>query len=62
MIYVFNLTSYYKKIKNNIYTIILKSWFGRLGNNIIHIAIAFKHNIKINVQHRFFDVSLIIVK
>lgn len=45
--------------------IILKAWYGRLGNNIIqlsniiHIAIAFKHNIKINVQHRFFDVSLI---
>ena len=45
--------------------IILKGWFGRLGNNIIqlsniiHIAIAFKHNIKINVQHKFFDVSLI---
>ena len=45
--------------------IILKTWFGRLGNNIIqlsniiHIAIAFKHNIKINVQHKFFDVSLI---
>ena len=45
--------------------IILKAWVGRLGNNIIqlsniiHIAIAFKHNIKINVQHRFFDVSLI---
>tara|TARA_Y100000590_G_scaffold463197_1_gene629335 strand:- start:343 stop:1074 length:732 start_codon:yes stop_codon:yes gene_type:complete len=45
--------------------IILKEWYGRLGNNIIqlsniiHIAIAFKHNIKINRQHRFFDVSLI---
>lgn len=45
--------------------IILKAWYGRLGNNIIqlsniiNIAIAFKHNIKINVQHRFFDVSLI---
>ena len=45
--------------------IILKRWYGRLGNNIIelsnaiHIAIAFKHNIKINVQHRFFDLSLI---
>ena len=45
--------------------IILKTWYGRLGNNIIqlsnaiHIAIAFKHNIKINVQHRFFDFSLI---
>ena len=45
--------------------IILKRWYGRLGNNIIqlsnaiHIAIAFKHNIKINVQHRFFDFSVI---
>ena len=45
--------------------IILNAWIGRLGNNIIqlfniiHIALAFKHNIKINVQHIFFDVSLI---
>ena len=54
-------------MKNNIYLymIILKAWYKRLGNNIIqlsniiHIAIAFKHNIKINVQHKFFDVSLI---
>ena len=45
--------------------IIINAWYGRLGNNIkqlsniIHIAIALKHNIKINVKHRFFDVSLI---
>ena len=45
--------------------ILLKEWNGRLGNNIIqlsnaiHIAIAFKHNIKIYFRHRLFDVSVI---
>lgn len=45
--------------------ILLKEWNGRLGNNIIqlsnaiHIAIAFKHNIKIIFRHRLFDVSVI---
>ena len=45
--------------------IILNAWYNRLGNNIlqlsnvIHIAIALKHNIKINVQHKFFDLSFI---
>jgi len=45
--------------------IILSEWSGRLGNNIIQlsnsidIAIAFKHNIKIYVKHKFFDVSII---
>jgi hypothetical protein len=46
--------------------IILNKLFGRLGNNIIqlkhiiHIAIAYKHNIKINVKNlNFFDLSVI---
>ena len=46
--------------------IILNKLFGRLGNNIIqlkhiiHIAIAYKHNIKINVKTlKFFDLSVI---
>jgi len=45
--------------------IIFNKWFGRLGNNIIqisnviHIAIAYKHNIKFNVKHKFFDFSVI---
>ena len=48
--------------------IIINPFFGRLGNNIIQlrniidIAIAYKHNIKINVnvkKHDFFDLSVI---
>jgi hypothetical protein len=45
--------------------IILNHFYGRLGNNIIqisniiHIAIACKHNIKFNVKHKFFDFSVI---
>ena len=46
--------------------IILNRLFGRLGNNIIqlkhiiHIAIAYKHNVKINVgKLNFFDLSVI---
>ena len=46
--------------------IILDAWYGRLGNNIIQlsniidIAIAYKHNIKINVKKlHFFDLSVI---
>ena len=46
--------------------IILNRLFGRLGNNIIqlkhiiHIAIAYKHNVKINVRRlNFFDLSVI---
>ena len=46
--------------------IILNGWYGRLGNNIkqlsniIDIAIAYKHNIKINVKKlNFFDLSVI---
>jgi hypothetical protein len=46
--------------------IIFNSLFGRLGNNIkqlsniIDIAIAYKHNIKINVKNiNFFDLSVI---
>jgi hypothetical protein len=45
--------------------IILRAFSGRLGNNIIQlsnvidIAIAFKHNIKINAKCRFFDLSVI---
>ena len=46
--------------------IILNAWYGRLGNNIrqlsniIDIAIAYKHNIKINVKKlNFFDLSVI---
>ena len=61
--------------KNNVYIyiilyiddmIILNRLFGRLGNNIIqlkhiiHIAIAYKHNVKINVRKlNFFDLSVI---
>jgi hypothetical protein len=46
--------------------IILNSWYGQLGNNIIqlaniiHIAITYKHNIKINVKKPdIFDLSVI---
>tara|TARA_Y100000768_G_scaffold269926_1_gene206389 strand:- start:1107 stop:1841 length:735 start_codon:yes stop_codon:yes gene_type:complete len=46
--------------------IILKAWYGRLGNNIIQlsniidITIAYKHNIKFNVKKlNFFDLSVI---
>lgn len=45
--------------------IIFNNFYGRLGNNIIqicniiHIAIAYKHNIKFNVKHEFFDFSVI---
>ena len=46
--------------------IILDAWYGRLGNNIIQlsniidIAIAYKHNIKIKVKKlHFFDLSVI---
>ena len=46
--------------------IILNAYFGRLGNNImqlsniIDIAIAYKHNIKFNVEKlHFFDLSVI---
>jgi|TARA_B110000116_G_scaffold268454_1_gene282540 transcriptional regulator len=46
--------------------IILNAWYGRLGNNIrqlsniIDIAIAYKHNIKINVKKlNYFDLSVI---
>lgn len=45
--------------------IILNAYYGRLGNNItqlsniIDIAIVYKHNIKINVKHKFFDISVI---
>ena len=46
--------------------IIINSWYGRLGNNIqqlsniIHIAIAYKHNIKFNTdKHTFIDISVI---
>lgn len=45
--------------------IILDKLCGRLGNNIIQlsniidIAIAYKHNVKLNVKIKFFDVSII---
>jgi len=45
--------------------IIIKEWFGRLGNNIIqldniiHIALYYKHNIVFKVHHKFFDVKII---
>lgn len=45
--------------------IILNNWFGRLGNNIIQlsniidIAITYKHNIILNVNHKLFDLSVI---
>ena len=45
--------------------LIFNNFYGRLGNNIIqicniiHIAIAYKHNIKFNVKHKFFDFSVI---
>ena len=46
--------------------IIFNNWCGRLGNNIVQlsniidIAIAYKHNIKINVKKiQFFDLSVI---
>lgn len=45
--------------------IILNKWSGRLGNNIIqlsniiHIAIALKHNVIFHVKHELFDVSII---
>ena len=45
--------------------IISNGLYGRLGNNIIQfsniidIAIAYKHNIKINVSLNFFDLSII---
>lgn len=45
--------------------ILFNQLYGRLGNNIIqlsnmiHIAIAYKHNIKFNVKINFFDLSII---
>ena len=45
--------------------IIFDKWIGRLGNNIIQlsniidIAIAYKHNIKINVKNLILDLSVI---
>ena len=45
--------------------IILKGWFGRLGNNIIQlsniidIALTYKHNIVFQVNHRFFNIKII---
>ena len=45
--------------------IILKSWSGRLGNNIrqlsniIDIALTYKHNIIFNVKHSLFNVKII---
>lgn len=45
--------------------IVLNNWYGRLGNNIaqlsniIAIAIAYKHNIVFNVNHKVFDLSVI---
>ena len=45
--------------------IILKSWSGRLGNNIIQlsniidIALTYKHNIIFNVKHSLFNVKII---
>lgn len=47
--------------------IILKKWYGRLGNNIIQlsniidIAITYKHNVIFNTKkHDFFDISVIV--
>tara|TARA_B110000977_G_C11068379_1_gene488650 strand:+ start:2105 stop:2386 length:282 start_codon:yes stop_codon:yes gene_type:complete len=45
--------------------IIVQSWFGRLGNNIIQlsniidIALVYKHNIIFNVNHRLFNLNII---
>lgn len=45
--------------------IILDNWFGRLGNNIwqlcniIDIALFYKHDIRFNVEHKFFDLKII---
>ena len=45
--------------------IILESWFGRLGNNIvqlnnaIHIALYYKHNIVFKEEHELFNLKLI---
>ena len=45
--------------------IVIEYWFGRLGNNIrslsniIDIALFYKHNIKFNVTHDFFNLEII---
>ena len=45
--------------------IIINNWYGRLGNNIrqisnvIDLAIVYKHNVKFNVKHKFFDLTII---
>lgn len=45
--------------------LIIKRWFGRLGNNIcqisnvIDICIYYKHNVIFNVKHPLFNLKLI---
>jgi hypothetical protein len=55
-----------KKYLFNLKMIIINSWFGRLGNNIIqlknalHIALELNHNVKIP-KHHIFNVNEIII-
>ena len=45
--------------------LIIKEWYGRLGNNIVQIsnvidiALTYKHNIVFKVEHKLFNLKII---